>query len=66
MTKSRELPDPIAVPTVNVAQAARLLGISRSKAYEAIQTGEIPCLRFGQRIVVPTVAIWRMLGLEVP
>ena len=39
-------------------------GLSRNKAYEAASRGEIPTLRFGKRIVVPTVPLRRMLGLE--
>jgi hypothetical protein len=40
------------------------LGLSRNKAYEAAAKGEIPTLRFGKRIVVPTAPLRRMLGLE--
>ena len=36
-----------------VEEAARVLGISRSFAYEAIQRGEIPSMRIGRRILVP-------------
>jgi len=47
--------------TFTVDEAAKILGIGRSKAYEAIQSGEIPSLRFGKRIVVPRQSIDRIL-----
>jgi len=47
--------------TFTVDEAAKILGIGRSKAYEAIQSGEIPSLRFGKRIVVPRQSIDRVL-----
>jgi excisionase family DNA binding protein len=47
--------------TMTVAQAAALLGISRAKAYECARRGELPVLRFGRRIVVPTAALYRLL-----
>jgi hypothetical protein len=50
--------------TTTVPIAGRLLGLSRNKAYEAAARGEIPTLRFGKRIVVPTVPLRRMLGLD--
>jgi hypothetical protein len=51
-------------PTTTVPIAGKLLGLSRNKAYEAAAKGEIPTLRFGKRIVVPTMPLRRMLGLE--
>ena len=48
-------------PTMTVTEAAALLGIGRSTAYEAVREGSIPSLRFRRRIVVPRAAIERML-----
>lgn len=48
--------------TVTVAEAARLLGIGRASAYQAVATGAIPSLRLGRRIVVPIAALERMLS----
>jgi excisionase family DNA binding protein len=48
-----------------VEEAAQLLGISRSFAYEAVQRGEIPSMRIGRRILVPKVALERLLASEV-
>jgi excisionase family DNA binding protein len=44
-----------------VEEAAQLLGISRSFAYEAVQRGEIPSMRIGRRILVPKAALQRLL-----
>lgn len=44
-----------------VEEAAQLLGISRSFAYEAVQRGEIPSMRIGSRILVPKAALRRYL-----
>jgi excisionase family DNA binding protein len=40
--------------TVTVPEAAALLGISRALAYELVAREEIPAIRLGYRIVVPT------------
>lgn len=58
------LPAPQDTPTLTVEQAAEALGISRGSAYEAVNRGEIPSLRIGRRLVIPTAALWRMLGLD--
>jgi excisionase family DNA binding protein len=38
--------------TVTVEEAAAILGISRSTAYECVRDGSIPSLRFRRRVVV--------------
>jgi excisionase family DNA binding protein len=47
----------------SVEEAAELLGISRSLAYEAVHRGEIPSMRIGRRILVPKAALERYLSL---
>ena len=39
--------------TLTVAEAARLLGISRGACYEAIRVGQVPSIRIGRRVLVP-------------
>jgi excisionase family DNA binding protein len=39
--------------TVSVRDAARLLGISKSHAYDLIRQDELPHVRLGRRVVVP-------------
>ena len=43
--------------TYTVTEAAELLGISRSSAYECVRRGEIPSLTLGRRVVVPRRAL---------
>ena len=47
--------------TVTVVEAAKRLGIGRNQAYEAAHRGEIPTIRIGKRILVPTAALDRLL-----
>lgn len=58
------VPDPTVQPTMTVDQAAAAFGLSRGGAYKAIQAGDIPSIRIGGRIVVPTAALRRMLQLD--
>jgi excisionase family DNA binding protein len=51
-------------PTLTVEEAARLLGVSRGVGYEAARTGELPTIRLGRRIVVPTAKLLALLGIE--
>ena len=47
--------------TITVDQAAELLGISRSLAYDMARTGKLPALRFGKRFVIPRKAIENLM-----
>ena len=58
------LPDPTNEPTISVERAGQLLGISRGSAYEAVRRGEVPSIRIGRRVVVPTAALLRLLSLD--
>jgi excisionase family DNA binding protein len=48
--------------TWTVTEAAKLLGISRASAYEAAHRGELPVRVIGRRLLVPRVALLRLLG----
>lgn len=48
--------------TYTVEEAATALGIGRSLAYELIRAKRIPVLRLGKRIVIPVLALDRMLA----
>jgi excisionase family DNA binding protein len=48
--------------TWTVTEAATLLGISRASAYEAAHRGELPVRMIGRRLLVPRVALLRLLG----
>lgn len=47
-------------------QVGRLLGLGRAATYEAARRGDIPTMRFGRRIAVPTAALRRMLRIDTP
>jgi excisionase family DNA binding protein len=48
--------------TMTITEVAALLGISRSAAYRAVARGEIPTIRIGRRLLVPTAKLYAMLG----
>lgn len=48
--------------TVTVEEAAQMLGISRSSAYECVKRGELRALRLGRRLVVPRAVLEDLLG----
>ena len=47
--------------TYTIEEAAEILGIGRSSAYQAVRSGEIPTVRVGRRLLVPRAALERML-----
>ncbi len=48
--------------THTVSEVAKILGVGRSTTYEAINRGEIPHLRLGNRIVIPRAGIESLLS----
>ncbi len=48
---------------LTVSEAGALIGISRALAYELVARGELPSIRLGRRLVVPKLALLRLLGL---
>ena len=46
---------------ITVPEAAAMLGISRNHAYKVVGTGELPSIRFGNRILIPRVALEKRL-----
>ncbi len=49
--------------TVSVEEAARVLGLGRSAAYEAARRGQLPTRRIGRRLFVPVPALLDWLGV---
>ena len=47
---------------LSVEEARRQLGISRGLMYEAIHRGDIPNIKIGRRILIPIVALERLLA----
>jgi excisionase family DNA binding protein len=58
------LPDPREQPTLDVEQAAALLGVSRAACYRAVQRGDIPALRFGRSWRVVTAGLLKLLLVD--
>ncbi len=59
------LPNAEEQPTVPVwPDTGRALGLSRQATYDGIQRGEIPSIRIGRIIRVPTAGLRKMLGLD--
>lgn len=48
--------------TLTVEEAAKLLGVWRGSAYEAVRSGELPAVRLGRRLLVPREALSRFLA----
>ena len=48
--------------TLTIEEAARVLGIGRNTAYEAVRRGEIPVVRIGRRFLVPRAALEQLLS----
>ena len=46
---------------LTIEEAARLLRIGRTGAYEAARRGDLPVIRIGRRMLVPRVALDKLL-----
>jgi excisionase family DNA binding protein len=55
------LEDPRLV--VSISEAASLLGVSRSFAYELVHRGELRVVRLGRRQVVPKHVLLELVGI---
>jgi excisionase family DNA binding protein len=51
-------------PTITVDEAADVLAITRTGAYQAVRRGEIPSVRVGRRLIIPTTSLLRLLGVD--
>jgi len=49
---------------MTVEDAARLLGVSRSTMYKGVHRKEVPSIRIGRRILIPTRALKRLLEAD--
>jgi excisionase family DNA binding protein len=58
------IPNPQEKPTLTVEQAGEFLGLGRSSAYLAVERGELPVLRFGRALRVPTARLRVLLGID--
>jgi excisionase family DNA binding protein len=44
-----------------VPEAAEMLGLSRNFTYELVKQKQIPVVKFGKRLLIPRVALEKML-----
>jgi excisionase family DNA binding protein len=58
------LPDPEVRPWLTVEEALPFLPCGRNGAYAAIKSGQIPSLRVGRKIVIPTAALRRLAQID--
>lgn len=59
------IPLPEEQPWMRVEDAGRAaFGLGRAASYEAVRRGDIPSIKIGRRVVVPTAALRQVLGLK--
>jgi excisionase family DNA binding protein len=46
---------------ITVDEAARLLGISRTMAFQAVRSGELPAIRLRRRVLIPVAQLNELL-----
>ena len=65
-TRSPGIPPAHERPTLTLyPETAKWMGLSKSSVYAAAERGEIPTIRVGRRLLVPTATLRRMLALDV-
>jgi excisionase family DNA binding protein len=52
--------------TYTIEQAAKIIGVSRNTGYDAAKSGQLPTIKVGRRLLVPRVALERMLATAAP
>lgn len=50
---------------LTVPEVAKLLGISRNFGYELVKQRKLPVIKFGKRLLIPRVALEKMLEKSV-
>ena len=53
----------LARPTCTVEESGEIFGVSKNPAYEAVKRGDVPSIRMGQLIHVPSAPLKIKLGL---
>jgi excisionase family DNA binding protein len=56
------IPDPTTEPTMSADRAARILGVSGRSVYLACDRGEIPVIRVGSSVRIPTARFLAQYG----
>lgn len=60
----KPVPTPDERPTLTVPEAGAILGLGKASSYDAAARGDIPTIRIGRRLVVPTAGLRRLLLLD--
>jgi len=59
--------DPLHTPLlVAVPDAARLLGIGTTFAWELVRAGDLPSVKLGRRVLIPRTALERLAASHLP
>ena len=61
---NEEMAKLLSNPTLTIAEAGKIFGMCRNAAYAAAAKGEIPTIRIGRLLKVPTAVVRKQLGLE--
>lgn len=64
MISRDEISEMLTPPTTTVEKAAKLLGLSRSFAYEAAARGDIKTVRMGGKLLVLTAPLRKQFEIE--
>ena len=59
-----EIKEILARPTCSVEEYGRIFRLSKNPAHEAVKRGDIPSIRMGRLIRVPTAPLKIKLGLD--
>ena len=51
---------------ITVPEAAAMLGLSRNFTYELVKQKQLPVVKFGKRLLIPRLALEKMLEKGVP
>ncbi|SDI40365.1 Helix-turn-helix domain-containing protein [Sinosporangium album] len=62
-TPVRAVPKAEVQPVLTVPEMGAILGLSRASAYGAAHRGEVPVVRAGKRLMIPTAELRKLLGL---
>lgn len=55
------MPNDIESAVLSVSECAKVLKISRGSAYQGVIQGSIPHIKIGRRILIPKLALQKML-----
>jgi hypothetical protein len=61
---NEEMKQLLSKPVLTVAEAGKVYGMCRNAAYAAAGKGDIPTIRIGKLLKVPTAVLRKQLGME--